>query len=114
MISKDLSQHEAAEQASRHFLTANPDRSWQSFTRGFLGMPNPHANQGQREDYAYGRSAFRSWRASSTCTGVAASWCPIHGQCRCPPQGYKNHPMCPLHSPTQSAHADDGYGLVEA
>ncbi len=41
------------------------------------------------------------------CTGVAARWCPIHGDCVCDredPSIDYNDPECPLHSPT-SAHA---------
>lgn len=44
------------------------------------------------------------------CTGLAASWCPIHGDCLCPrnddgePVDGLNHPRCPLHSP-ESIHA---------
>ena len=47
------------------------------------------------------------------CTGVTASWCPIHGDCTCPRHplhGYTvdshdslepgmNDPACPLHAP---------------
>lgn len=46
------------------------------------------------------------------CTGVAASWCPIHGTCTCPRDeldkpwpGGLNDPNCPLHSPG-SNHAE--------
>ena len=43
------------------------------------------------------------------CTGVAASWCPIHGTCTCPRDEAAwrvelNDPNCPLHSP-ESTHA---------
>lgn len=50
------------------------------------------------------------------CTGVAATYCPIHGECVCPPVSdpdpYEherdlNSPFCPLHSP-ESAHAEGG------
>ena len=50
---------------------------------------------------------------AATCTGVAASWCPVHGDCRCPepPDPHErrdlNHPHCPLHNPT-SSHAEPG------
>lgn len=62
-------------------------------------------------------------RRRPTCTGVAASWCDIHGNCTCPesvpPEPGSNadrfgdelrdlnHPDCPLHSPT-STHAEAG------
>lgn len=45
------------------------------------------------------------------CTGVAASWCPVHGDCTCPepetPTASKSFddPSCPLHS-SSSSHAD--------
>lgn len=49
---------------------------------------------------------------SETCTGVAATWCPIHGDCRCPRDkdgGYTedglNDAGCPLHS-DESSHAE--------
>lgn len=41
------------------------------------------------------------------CTGVAAVWCPAHGDCGCDlskPGAEMNDPACPLHSPT-SHHA---------
>lgn len=46
------------------------------------------------------------------CTGIAASWCPLHGECTCPrgpdgaiPEGGLNDPSCPLHA-TTSLHAE--------
>lgn len=33
------------------------------------------------------------------CTGVAANWCPIHGDCTCADPDDKNDLDCPLHSP---------------
>ena len=46
------------------------------------------------------------------CTGVAARWCPIHGDCECDHSEGDEYPgvdedgtPCPLHSPT-STHAD--------
>ncbi len=38
------------------------------------------------------------------CTGVAARWCPIHGDCVCDPDEEQHTQDCPLHSPT-STHA---------
>lgn len=43
---------------------------------------------------------------SANCTGVSASWCPVHGDCRCPdPLDDMNDWNCPLHS-SQSSHAE--------
>jgi hypothetical protein len=53
---------------------------------------------------------------SITCTGLTATWCPVHGDCKCPhafylgesdePQGRTlNDPQCPLHA-TTSSHAE--------
>ena len=47
------------------------------------------------------------------CTGISASWCPIHGDCICRDDNgdlldeYSglNHPDCPLHS-DQSTHGE--------
>ncbi len=44
---------------------------------------------------------------STTCTGLSAQWCPIHGTCRCPDrEDAMNSPECPLHS-TTSSHAEE-------
>lgn len=41
------------------------------------------------------------------CTGLAASWCPIHGDCACPErENALDDWNCPLHSPV-SAHAPE-------
>ncbi len=50
------------------------------------------------------------WTEVNQCTGVAASWCPVHGDCECPRDEdggawELNDPDCPLHSP-ESTHAD--------
>jgi len=52
---------------------------------------------------------------SISCTGLTATWCPVHGDCTCPPVFYAdddepqgrtlNDPLCPLHS-TTSSHAE--------
>lgn len=47
--------------------------------------------------------------ADEDCTGVAATWCPIHGDCACPERAPGDHPQCPLHS-ASSTHA---YGLAD-
>lgn len=50
--------------------------------------------------------AERLDEAGRACTGVAASWCPAHGDCTCPePESAMDHPGCPLHAPS-SIHAD--------
>lgn len=44
------------------------------------------------------------------CTGVAASWCPVHGDCTCPRDrdGFREETStCPLHNET-STHAHEG------
>lgn len=49
---------------------------------------------------------------SAECTGLAASWCPVHGDCTCPRyedssfvDGNLDSPRCPLHG-TDSAHGE--------
>lgn len=50
-------------------------------------------------------------RDQPECTGIAASWCPIHGDCTCPYFGGDRRynladvKGCPLHS-THSTHAE--------
>lgn len=50
---------------------------------------------------------------STHCTGVAAAWCPIHGDCLCPrdddgeARDGLHDDACPLHSRT-SSHAEAG------
>ncbi len=39
------------------------------------------------------------------CTGVSASWCPVHGDCACKNANDKNDDDCPLHS-RQSTHGE--------
>ena len=41
------------------------------------------------------------------CTGLAASWCPVCGDCKCPDRelGDINDPDCPLHN-NSSDHAE--------
>jgi hypothetical protein len=60
--------------------------------------------------------ALADWIESEDCTGIAAQWCPVHGDCTCPPERVfehgewvdrvldKNHPQCPLHG-AASSHA---------
>lgn len=45
---------------------------------------------------------------SQHCTGVTATWCPVHGDCACPPDPdirYLNADGCPLHD-SASSHAE--------
>lgn len=49
---------------------------------------------------------------ASTCTGISAQWCPVHGTCRCGDNlgllgrgATLDDPNCPLHSPS-SSHAE--------
>lgn len=63
-------------------------------------------------------SVERTWRRQpvQTCTGLAAAWCPVHGDCTCPVYGlgvdvdpeerHLDAPTCPLHSPT-STHPEE-------
>lgn len=48
---------------------------------------------------------------SQSCTGLTATWCPVHGNCRCPEVdgvgGPGDDPNCPLHA-TTSSHAANG------
>jgi hypothetical protein len=56
--------------------------------------------------------------ADEECTGIAASWCPVHGDCTCPSEHVfehgewldrvldRNHPQCPLHG-SASSHAEE-------
>lgn len=45
---------------------------------------------------------------SRECTGLSASWCPVHGDCTCPePLEALDADACPLHSDA-SSHAEDG------
>lgn len=61
-------------------------------------------------------------RVTASCTGLAARWCPVHGDCRClqsglrPDDGYTwaddlDGPSCPLHAP-DSPHPLAPAGLV--
>jgi hypothetical protein len=43
--------------------------------------------------------------SAAECTGVAASWCPIHGDCTCKQAYDLNDDRCPLHGST-SDHAE--------
>jgi hypothetical protein len=42
---------------------------------------------------------------SEQCTGLSAFWCPIHGDCACPPGDDLDDDRCPLHN-KESSHAD--------
>lgn len=44
-------------------------------------------------------------REARECTGLSATWCPIHGDCECPePAEGLDDPWCPLHG-SRSLHA---------
>ena len=45
------------------------------------------------------------------CTGVAARWCPIHGDCECSEEEDYNDEKCTLHS-ARSSHAEPKPGGV--
>lgn len=41
-------------------------------------------------------------QVNASCTGLGASWCPVHGDCTCPePSMERDHPTCPLHGVTR-------------
>lgn len=52
----------------------------------------------------------RLWAAAhpaARCTGTSSTWCPIHGDCRCPPpREHLDDPACPLHA-RESEHGND-------
>jgi len=48
-------------------------------------------------------------RPRLACTGVAAVWCPIHGDCWCFFDGKGD---CPLHAPS-STHADPEQPIID-
>lgn len=65
----------------------------------FGGGPEPLSEVQQR---------LATW-AAEKCTGMAASWCPLHGSCTCPRDAHgfrEGCPTCPLHSDT-SKHAEE-------
>lgn len=45
-------------------------------------------------------------REEPVCTGIAATWCPVHGDCTCPwgDDNYfrEENPACPLHGPSST------------
>lgn len=55
----------------------------------------------------------RAWKHASRCTGIAASWCPIHGDCTCKDSETvareEEDPDCPLHGDA-STHAESESG----
>lgn len=66
----------------------------------------------------YGPSNVSLEVPTDECTGISASWCPIHGDCECTPDDEegnffngKNDPHCPLHC-TASTHATTLHGGV--
>lgn len=53
-------------------------------------VPTPKVWRATAEDKA---------RWAEACTGIAASWCPICGDCCCDREKGLNDPACPLHHP---------------
>jgi hypothetical protein len=39
------------------------------------------------------------------CTGISASWCPVHGDCTCVDVDDRNDDTCPLHA-ERSTHGE--------
>jgi len=64
-----------------------------------------HLTDEEYREFIYSLAVQPSSRRREDCTGVAARWCPIHGDCECDQEDDHNDPECPLHSPT-STHAD--------
>lgn len=47
------------------------------------------------------------WPTPVYCTGVSATWCPVHGDCACPDiEEARCDENCPLHN-SRSTHADE-------
>jgi hypothetical protein len=72
-----------------------------------------HEVDGVRFDAAHTRPMTdeeRARAAREACTGVSASWCPVHGDCRCPRldtgEREEESTTCPLHG-EKSTHGDD-------
>lgn len=64
-------------------------------------------------DMDLGPEVVAALSATITCTGIAASWCPIHGDCTCPePEDRKDHEGCPLHG--RESNHPDGYATPSA
>ncbi len=70
-----------------------------------------HLSDQQLRDELRSRERARRIEESHTCAGVAASFCPVHGDCTCPANEDGEHldgqddDHCPLHS-AESSHAE--------
>lgn len=66
-------------------------------------------NEGERVMITAAPEALRALAdeiESRKCTGITATWCPVHGVCTCPdPFSAMAEPGCPLHDP-DSAHGE--------
>lgn len=56
---------------------------------------------------------WRDPKDAAACTGLSASWCPVHGECICDRLGDLDDPACPLHNST-STHDDDARRDIES
>ena len=55
------------------------------------------------------RGIFVIHEERGRCTGIAAQWCPLHGECQCPDREEDlNDPKCPLHRPGSNHPSDPG------
>lgn len=105
----------SAQKAVSFFRDMWPDRFWEWFAIGALQrdrqrLLRPTPTQGDAEE-------------ERVCTGLSASWCPIHGDCSCAPNPaiadperawqdrHMDDPGCPLHAP-RSSHAEPAAGLT--
>ena len=50
--------------------------------------------------------ALADRKEAKECSGLAASWCPVHGDCSCPTGHQFEWPTCPLHG-HESTHDED-------
>ena len=62
---------------------------------------------GKLSEAIIGGASFIRIDVPTLCTGTAANWCPLHGDCKCPhPEIEKNDPGCPLHN-DRSPHGEE-------
>lgn len=57
-------------------------------------------------EYHVKRDELQAIEAGRGCTGLSASWCPIHGDCTCTTPGELDEAHCALHG-IESTHGDD-------
>lgn len=61
---------------------------------------------GYLREQQVGGAAFVRIDVPNGCSGVSATWCPEHGDCKCPaPEVEREDPACPLHN-LQSTHGE--------